>query len=251
MRVYLLGPLRIEQEATPITFPRRRNEVAVCLSAAASEQQARDSLAIRFWGDTADDKTPFATHCALLALRQQLGDSLLIADREHVQINPDCTPGSISRAAGNGQMGGEIARSDVAQLQASVALWQGELLAGFYDDWVTAEREHYQERLLRTLLDVTQALRSLSEYSRAIEIAQKILSFDPANELAHQHLMFCYMAGGDRAAALRQYELCEQALERELDASPTASHQRSIIGSSATMPKISQWQPESPICPSR
>ena len=201
LRVYLLGPLRIEQDATPITFPRRKVESLFAYLLLHPEQQTRDSLATRFWGDTADDKARHSLRTALATLRQQLGDSLLIADREHVQINPDFALWvDLRELLALGKWAAEIARSDVAQLQALVALWQGELLAGFYDDWVTAEREHYQERLLRTLLDVTQALRSLSEYSQAIEIAQKILAFDPANELAHQHLMFCYMAGGDRAA---------------------------------------------------
>src|SRR5690606_3574022 len=100
------------------------------------------------------------------------------------------------------------------------ALWQGELLAGFYDEWITVEREYYRTRLLKLCLQVTQVLRARSEYGEAIEVAQRIVALDPANEYAHQHLMFCYVASGDRPAALRQYELCVRALQADLDAPP-------------------------------
>ena len=83
-----------------------------------------------------------------------------------------------------------------------------------------AEREHYGTRLLNLFLQVTQNLRAHSEYGQAIAVAQRMLLIDPANEHAHQHLMFCYVASGDRPAALRQYELCERALADELDAEP-------------------------------
>jgi DNA-binding SARP family transcriptional activator len=56
-----------------------------------------------------------------------------------------------------------------------------------------------------TLLRLTQRMRSQGEYARAIEFAQKVLASDAANERAHQHLMFCYLASGKRDAALRQF----------------------------------------------
>jgi non-specific serine/threonine protein kinase len=73
---------------------------------------------------------------------------------------------------------------------------------------------------LETLLRLTQTMRTYSEYERAIEFAQKVLAADPANERAHQHLMFCYLASGDRSAALRQYEVCARLLDQELAVEP-------------------------------
>src|SRR5690606_27565935 len=63
-------------------------------------------------------------------------------------------------------------------------------------------------------------LRARSDYERAIAIAQQILAFDATHEAAHQHLIFCYVAAGDRDAALHQYELCERILREELDVPP-------------------------------
>ncbi|MFN8446793.1 MAG: tetratricopeptide repeat protein, partial [Caldilineaceae bacterium] len=77
-------------------------------------------------------------------------------------------------------------------------------------------------RLLKLFLKITHRLRSQSQYNQAIQVAHQILRFEPANEAAHQHLMFCFVATGDRAAALRQYEQCERALLDDLDVPPLA-----------------------------
>ncbi|MEZ4709886.1 MAG: tetratricopeptide repeat protein [Caldilineaceae bacterium] len=107
------------------------------------------------------------------------------------------------------------------QFAAHFALWQGHLLSDFYADWVMAEREYYQGRLLRLALQAIQQLRARSAYPQAIALGQQLLSFDPTNEPAHQQVIFCYMAAGDRTAALRQYDLCERALAEELDLPPS------------------------------
>jgi tetratricopeptide (TPR) repeat protein len=91
----------------------------------------------------------------------------------------------------------------------------------FYDDWVLVDRERYRDFYLDTLLRLTQEMRSRREYERAIEFAHRALASDAANERAYQHLMFCYVALGDRSAALRQYGACQRALREELAVEPS------------------------------
>ena len=67
----------------------------------------------------------------------------------------------------------------------------------------------------------TQALRSRSEYDRAIETAHRLLATDPANERAYHHLIFCFIALGNRPAALEAYSQCVRALEEELAVAPS------------------------------
>jgi DNA-binding SARP family transcriptional activator len=45
-----------------------------------------------------------------------------------------------------------------------------------------------------------------------------VLQLDPANERAHQHMMFCYVVTGERLRALEQYERCKRVLRAELGA---------------------------------
>jgi DNA-binding SARP family transcriptional activator len=71
------------------------------------------------------------------------------------------------------------------------------------------------------LLQLAQQMRSRSQYARAIELARRVLAVEPANERAHQHLMFCYAATGDRSAGLAQYAACERRLKSELNVAPS------------------------------
>jgi adenylate cyclase len=54
----------------------------------------------------------------------------------------------------------------------------------------------------------------------AIETAQRQLALDPLREEAHRILMRLYDASGRRSAALKQYQICEELLRRELNAEP-------------------------------
>ncbi len=216
--VYLLGPMRIERDGAPIRLPRRKVESLLAYLILHPEQHTRDRLATLLWGDSSDEQARHSLRTALATLRQQISPDLLLADRDRVQLNPAFPLWVDLRHL--------LALEDVADdapsdaLQAALVLWQGELLAAFYDDWIAAEREHYSTRLLELFLQWTHALRARSEYDRAIAVAQRVLEIDPANEHAHQHLMFCHVAAGNRPAALRQYELCVRALRDELDTEP-------------------------------
>ncbi|MBE2239199.1 MAG: tetratricopeptide repeat protein [Caldilineaceae bacterium] len=223
LRIHLLGPLRIERDAEVIHLPRRKVEALLAYLLLHPQPQTRDALATLFWDDTSDDKARHSLRTALATLRQHLSDSLLLVDRNHVQIDPSFPLWlDLRELLALDKQLEDSSLAEPTHLRAALALWQGELLTGFYDNWVAAVRQHYHARLFKLLLTLAQALRARSEYSLAIEVAHKVLDFDAANEHAHQHLMFCYMAAGDRAAALRQYEQCEAALETELDASPAA-----------------------------
>ncbi len=218
LRVYLLGPMRIERDSAPIHLPRRKVESLLAYLLLHPEQQARDHLATLFWGDSSDAQARHSLRTALATVRKAVAPDLLHANRDHVQLNPAFPVWVDLHDALDLENQLDSANSDL--LTSKLALWQGELLMGFYDEWLTIEREYYRTRLLKLGLQVTQALRARSAYGAAIAVAQQVLTFDPANEAAHQHLLFCYVAAGDRAAALRQYEQCVRALRDELDAPP-------------------------------
>lgn len=218
LRIYLLGPLRIERDGAPLVLPRRKVELLLAYLLLHPEPQTRDHLATLFWGDSSDAQARHSLRTALATVRKAIAADLLLTDREQVQRNPDfpCWVDLHDLLAVATEL--ETISGDL--LLAKLAWWQGDLLAGFYEEWLVFDREHYRERLLKLGLQATQALRARSEYTGAIAVAQQVLTRDPANEHAHQHLMFCYMAAGDRPAALRQYELCERTLRDDLDVPP-------------------------------
>ena len=143
-RVQVLGRLALTQGQREIThFERAR--VAVLLAYLAihwRRPHPREELIELLWPDEDPALTRPRLRQALYSLRHQLEPpgvahgSLLIADRNTVRLNPasfTCDAVDFERLAYEG-------RSREAR-----ALYVGDLLPGFYDDWILLERERLAE----------------------------------------------------------------------------------------------------------
>jgi DNA-binding SARP family transcriptional activator len=216
LRCYLLGRFHIEGTAGPVQLPRRKVEALLAYLLLHPIEHSREKLATLLWGDSPDPEARHSLRTALATLRQCLGHDLLLTDRDRVQLNPDYPLWSDVHEFEQRSK----AEASISNLRAIISLYQGDLLTDFYDDWLTPERELYRCHYLEALLRLTQGMRSCHEYKQGVEFARQALAADPSNERAHQHLMFCLMASGDRSAALAQYEICRQVLHTELGVEP-------------------------------
>ncbi|MBI5651861.1 MAG: tetratricopeptide repeat protein [Chloroflexi bacterium] len=217
--VYLLGAFRVERGTKTIRFPARKVESLFAFLALHPEPHPREKLSALLWGDSTDEQARHSLRTALASLRKELGDAVLIADRESVQINPGFSMWVDAREISDFRF--QI--SDWTSQQSEILNLKSEidLLPDFYDDWILPERERLRAIFLDALLQLAQAHREKSDYTRAMEIAQKILAHDPANEKAYQHLIFCLAATGDRIGALKQFDACEKKLRDELGVEPS------------------------------
>lgn len=215
VRVYLLGTFRVERDGETVHLGRHKVEALLAYLALFPDIHTRDQLAALLWGDSPDQQARTSLRTALVTLRRALGDEIVIADRDTVQLNPD-----LQIWADIHELERANLQSSISSLQSLGSLYRGDLLTEFYDDWVLTERERYRAIYLDGLLALTQAYRSSSDYARAIETAQTILQNDPANEHAFQHIMFCQLAQGNRNAALDTYARCVTALQDELGVEP-------------------------------
>lgn len=227
LRVYLLGPFRIARGTQTIRLLRRKVESLLAYLVLHPEEHPREKLATLFWGDFSDAQARHSLRTALLTLRKQLGDEILSVERETVQVAPTfplwVDALEFAKIAEVNAQSSDLSSQPAADtLQSAIALYQGDLLSDFYDDWITPLREHYRTLYLDTLLQLVEYSRSHSDYERAVGFAQKMLASDATNEKAHQHLMFCYLQQGNRGAALQQYEECVRILQTDLGVEPSA-----------------------------
>jgi DNA-binding SARP family transcriptional activator len=105
-------------------------------------------------------------------------------------------------------------------------LYRGDLLEGWYEDWCLYERERLQNIYLVMLVKCAAYCQSHGVFGKGLQYGARILQFDRAHEVAHQHLMTLLYLAGDRAGALRQYERCAVALKEELGAQPSECTRR-------------------------
>jgi hypothetical protein len=121
-----------------------------------------------------------------------------------------------------------LAEGTVEGLEHAVELYRGDLLLGFnvneplFEDWLVAERERLREMALEGLARLLAHQTKTAATGDTIQTAVRLLGLDPLQEPVHRTLMRLYARQGRRGAALKQYQVCVAALQRELGADPEA-----------------------------
>jgi tetratricopeptide (TPR) repeat protein len=105
-------------------------------------------------------------------------------------------------------------------LERAVALYRGDLLEGFYEDWTVAPRESLRLTFLSSLERLFAHHLEAGDYLKAIARGREVVRHDPFRERIHRALMRCHWEMGDRPLAVRQYQACERLLRDELDMEP-------------------------------
>lgn len=208
LKLHLLGPFRLENESGSLRLSTRKVESLLAYLILHPDEHSREKLAALLWGDFTDAQARDSLRTALSSLRKQLGDELLLADRDTVQLHPKF-PLSV-----------DVREFEREARAGHLSLYKGELLADFYDDWIFPERERYRDLYLNTLSRLADTAREGGDHVLAIEHTRRLLAADPTNEPAHRQLMSSHLASGNRHAALKQYEECKRVLRAELDTEP-------------------------------
>jgi DNA-binding SARP family transcriptional activator len=109
----------------------------------------------------------------------------------------------------------------VTEYEIAISLYQGDFLEQTpYEEWTVYDRERLRVTYLDVLDRLSQIYFDQERYAMCIAICQLILSRDRCREDAHCLLMRCYSRQGQHPLALRQYQLCVEALRMELDVEP-------------------------------
>lgn len=105
-------------------------------------------------------------------------------------------------------------------LTGALALYRGDLLENVDYAWCLFERQRLKARLLAALERLLRHHEARHDWQAAVDACYQLLAHDPLLEHVHRELMRSFFLLGNRAAALRQFEVCKELLERELDVEP-------------------------------
>lgn len=221
-RIELFGGVRIVQHGTTISRFQTLRTAALLgyLTLHAGQNIPREYLAEILWPEGEPDAIRNRLNQAVSSLRRQIEppgvvpESILKSDRLAVRIVAD----AIVTDVADFQQAVQIARTseDRAEREAAsrqaIELYQGELMAGLYDDWLGPERLARHEEFADALMIRSRALAGLGHNDEAITVAQRLLGLDATDESVHQLLMQLYIRAGKPAAARRQFTELERVL---------------------------------------
>lgn len=122
-----------------------------------------------------------------------------------------------------------LAKSSVAReaYRRAVDLYTDDYLPEqVYEDWTSSERERLRELYFHAAGSLAEMLLHDARYEEVIELARAVLQKDPCREDAYRLLMRAHHRKGDRTAAIRAYQGCVAALDRELGVAPLPETQQ-------------------------
>ena len=101
-------------------------------------------------------------------------------------------------------------------LETALGAYRGELLPGFYEDWILPERDLLTLAYRRALEELIELLERSGQPAEALSYALKHAACDPYDEKSYARLMRVYVAAGEPAEALRHYRILETRLREDL-----------------------------------
>jgi DNA-binding SARP family transcriptional activator len=233
LTLYMFGAPRLERAGAPLRMDTHKALALLIYLATTQRPQSRDTLAALLWPN--HDQARAILRRTFSPLRATLGEDWFVIDRDTLALRDPKALWTDTNAFHHALLArrrhehlpSEVCDECMPLLTEAVTLYHSEFLAGFavrdcapFDDW----RAYQSEALRRELIEALESLsRGEAERRRldvALTLAQRWLVVDPLSEAAHRRLMLLLAWSGQRNAALQQYRLCAQALERELGVAP-------------------------------
>jgi DNA-binding SARP family transcriptional activator len=238
LHISLFGQLSVtrrvgESEWQPIEITGRPGSLLAYLALARGRFFQRGELLLTLWSDQSDAlASAGALNTTLWRLRKALerptGQAeIVVCDRRGAIGLAQDAPLELDIDAFTGLLAPALAKpleqldtADLVALRRGVELYRDDILTGFTDAWALRERELHRRMLLNALARLMQLSALAQDHAGAIRYALDILDRDPLREDVHRELMRLYLANGQRAMALRQFEACRAALRKELAIQP-------------------------------
>jgi predicted ATPase/DNA-binding SARP family transcriptional activator/Tfp pilus assembly protein PilF len=230
-RFRLLGGL-YAQRGTQDIARFKTSKTGICLASCAfhlGKAIPREELIDQLWPDVDFDHGRQNLRQALSSLRRQLeppdvsAGSIIWANHHHIQLNPAAVTTDVAeyQAAIKAAEQSNDLPQKIEYLTHAINLYGGELLPGFYADWILIERERLAATYVLLLRGLVAGLRCQGEPERAVEYALRAVSVEPLREELYQDLMELYAETGRPHQALQAYKRMKALLKRELGVVPS------------------------------
>ena len=225
LEVTLLGKFEVLQDGKRLTIPTRNAQsLFAYLLLNAGQSQRRERLAGILWPDSSEENARSNLRHELWRLRKAFEtnrESYFLIDNLSLAFNPhspycldvqelECVP---------------LEDSTVDDLIAAVSVYGGELLPGFYDEWVFAERDRLHAIFEAKMARLLELLQAEGRWSEVLEWGMRWIGVGQWPEPAYRALISAYANSGDMSKAMATYRRLDQGLQKDLGAKPSEQTQ--------------------------
>lgn len=235
LRIHLFGLPEWLNDDQPQSLPAKA--FALIAYVLLNGQRSREQLIAMLWPESSSMAGRKNLRNLIWTLRSRGGQELIVGD-ELISLAPQVWIDlqqfeQIYKAVFNTSQTPPDSSARLDQLSRLLELYRGPLLDGLvFDDapeleiWLSTERERLKRAYSAVVEQQLQIYRAAGRWSELVRVGQVALNDDPINEQIHQALMEGYARLGERNEALRQYDLLQANLERELGLEPLPESKR-------------------------
>ena len=221
-RVWLLDGFRVSPDGGPAVGGLPHGVQRLIAHLGLCRRPGRVAIAGQLWPDVPEARAHGSLRSALWRVQKAVpglvevtGDGLALAPGIRVDVRElvgwvhDVLDPAVS----------------LARIDRPVTAVAGDLLPGWYDDWVLLERERLCQLRMHALEALADRLIRAGRHGEAVQAAYAAVRDEPLRESAHRVLVRAHLAEGNLAEAIGAYVAFRDALGRELAVAPTAQMQ--------------------------
>jgi ATP/maltotriose-dependent transcriptional regulator MalT/DNA-binding SARP family transcriptional activator len=192
----------------------------------------KETLVDLFWSDADAETVARNFHPTISHLRKALNsgqvmkkDFILYREGAYL-LNPQyryrLDTEEFERLLGEAREARRVGNPDESTrlLAEAIKFYRGDFLEEFYYNWTEELRSYYRELYLEALKDLICYYSSRQDHELVIRYGQMLLARDPYQEDVHCLVMEASVLGGNRAAAIDQFDGLRKMLRRELGVDP-------------------------------
>lgn len=206
-----LGSLLVARDGVELDrLLRQRVRAALFIYLAVERRVPREALTTVFWPDSTEMNARQALRQGLYHLRQSLGTEWVDARAHDLAVAAEVRTDVEAFA-------NALERGDP---EAAARLYHGPFLNGVnltdlqaWESWVDARRAEYAREFRKACREWVASKRADGDTDGAIVAARHWVSGDPLDDEAQHALIEALADAGERAEAIRQYEVYARALE--------------------------------------
>lgn len=233
LEVKLLGQFDVRQGGVPIPIPSRASQsLFAYLLLTAGTEHRREKLAGLLWPNASEENARSNLRHELWRLRKAIETrsprkrAVNYLSVDEISIAFDANSDYWLDTA----FLQRISDASANDLIESLSVYRGELLPGFYDEWIVLERERLRAIFEQKMARLLDALIEEQRWRDVLDWGERWIALGQSPEPAYRALMTGHSAMGDMSKVASAFERCAQALRNDLGVEPSdqtrALHER-------------------------
>ena len=245
VRLSLLRDFELRCNDEAIDVPPTSQRLIVFLAIQGQRQARRNFVSGSLWTDSTDARASASLRSAIWRSPTVGGKALVGASNTHVWLHPELEV-DLTKAFLRAQHLLSLPSLDGTGVDVTAELeaFSDDVLFGWYDEWVLAERERFRQLRLHVLEQLGELLLRAHRFSEALQFGLVAAASEPLRDSAHRLLVRAHLCEGNVAEALRQYHAYADSLARELQVRPSQSME-DLISDALAGSEMPSWNRKS------